>query len=223
MLFGRYEPQVVSVLLSISDAIKVAYDIGAHVGYMSLALAERLGSDGKVFAFEPEPENIAIMQELIIRNDLQHIVCVIPVALANVNGEQKLIKWKSSSMHLLEKALDGQNVCDCSSTNVATCTLDSFIFEQSNPPPDLLKIDVEGAEVLVLQGSLRTLDTYSPKIIIEIHGPKNTLKVWGLLQSLDYSWSYLTKNGSEAVASEEGLLSYFSKESWTHHFLLCRQ
>lgn len=223
MLFGRYEPQVVSVLLSILDPIRVAYDIGAHVGFITLVLAERLSSDGKVFAFEPAPENIAVMQQLIIENSLQHKVSLIPFALADKNGKQNLINWKSSSMNLLETALDGQNACDCSSITVTTCTLDSFVFEQSNPAPDLIKIDVEGAESLVIKGGMRTLDVYAPKLLIEIHGPNNAQKTWSLLGRLDYSWNRLTANGQEEVSSEEKLFSYFSKDSWTHHFLLTRQ
>lgn len=222
MLFGRYEPQVVSVLLSMSNPIKVAYDIGAHVGFMSLVLAERASSEGKVFAFEPAPENIAIMQQLIVRNSLQHKVSLIPIALADENGEQNLINWKSSSMYFLESVLDGQKACGCSSTNVTTCTLDSFVFEQLNPPPELIKIDVEGAEALVIQGGLRTLDVYSPKLLIEIHGPRNAQKLWRLLQSLNYLWCHITPKGKEAVSSEEKLLSFFSKEAWTHHFLLVK-
>lgn len=220
MLFGRYEPQVVSVLLSMSDPIKVAYDIGAHVGFITLVLAQSVGLDGKVFAFEPAPENIAVMQQLIIQNSLQHKVSLIPIALADANGEQSLINWKSSSMYFLESALNGQKACGCSSINITTCSLDSFVFEQSNPSPDLIKIDVEGAEALVIQGGLRTLDVYSPKLIIEIHGPKNAQKIWELLRSFHYSWDHLTSKGREEVPSEKKLFSFFSKDSWTHHFLL---
>jgi FkbM family methyltransferase len=220
MLFGKYEPQVVSALLSMSDPIKVAYDIGAHIGFMTLVLAEHAGLGGRVFAFEPAPENIAVMQQLIVQNSLQDKVSLIPIALADENGEQNLLKWKSSSMYFLESALDGQKASDCSLTTVTTCTLDSFVFEQLNQPPDLMKIDVEGAEALIIQGGLRTLDVYSPKVIIEIHGPKNAQKVWHLLQSFDYSWNHMTANGKGEVSSEEELLSYFSKDSWTHHFLL---
>jgi hypothetical protein len=98
-----------------------------------------------------------------------------------------------------------------------------FVFEELNPPPEILKIDVEGAESLIIQGGLRTLEDFSPRLLMEIHGPKNALKVWELLQNLDYSWSHLTKNGREGVTSGQRLTSYFSKDSWTHHFLLMRQ
>jgi len=220
MLFGKYEPQVVSVLLSISDPIKVAYDIGAHIGFITLVLTESVGLNGRVFAFEPAPENITVVQQLIIQNNLQSKVHMVPIALADVNGKQKLIKWKSSSMHLLESTVNGQYIRDCSSTIVSTCTLDSFIFEQSNPAPGLIKIDVEGAEGLVLRGGLRTLSVYSPRILIEIHGPKNAKGVWELIRGFDYSWNHLSVNGQETVVSEKQLLSFFCRDSWTHHFML---
>jgi FkbM family methyltransferase len=222
MVFGRYEPQVVSVLLGMLHPIKVAYDIGAHIGFMTLVLAESASSDGKVFAFEPAPENMAVMQQLIIQNSLQHKVSLIPTALADKVGEQNLINWKSSSMHFLESALDGQNVSHCSSLVVPTCTLDSFVFENLNPPPDLIKIDVEGAEALVIQGSLRTLGVYSPHLVIEIHGPKNAEEVWRLLQSFEYVWWHLNPREREIINTRETLLSYFSKDSWTQHFLLTK-
>lgn len=101
-------------------------------------------------------------------------------------------------------------------------TLDLFVFEQSNPAPDLLKIDVEGAEALVIQGGLRTLNSYSPTLLIEIHGPRNAQKLWRLLQSLNYLWCRITAKGKEPVSSEEKLLFFFSKEAWTHHFLLVK-
>lgn len=223
MVFGRYESHVVRELISPRKSIKIAYDIGAHIGYMTLALAMQPGPEPKVFAFEPDPENIALMQQLIKQNGLQDAVRVEPVALAEGNGQDRLIKGRCSSMFLLERALDGQDTKECSAITVDTCSLDAFVFEQSNPPPDVLKIDVEGAEALVIKGSLRTLEVYSPWLLMELHGPKNALKVWKLLQSLAYSWRHLTKNGDELVVSEKRLLSYFSKDSWTQHFLLFKE
>jgi FkbM family methyltransferase len=222
MIFGKYEPHVVDGLFGIPRPINVAYDVGAHIGYMTLMLAHKIGPGGKVFAFEPEYNNTLVMKQMLILNGLQNNICVIPVALTDVSGKEKLIKWKSSSMCLLESALDGQDFKNCSTTTVDTTTLDTFVFAGLNPPPDLLKIDVEGAEALVIQGGLRTLEVYSPRLLMEIHGPKNALKVWELLQNLHYSWSHLTKNGHEVVTSEQRLLSYFSKESWTQHFLLLK-
>jgi FkbM family methyltransferase len=222
MVFGRYEPNVLRTIFSIQEAVKVAYDIGAHIGYMTLALAVHMGSDAKVFAFEPNPENIALIEQLIKQNSLEDVIHVEGVALADVKGQEWLIKGKCSAMCLLERALDGHGLKNGSPITVDTYTLDAFVFEHLNPPPDLIKIDVEGAEALVIQGSLRTLAVYSPHLVIEIHGPKNAGEVWRLLQGFEYVWWHLDARQREIVNTRETLLSYFSKDSWTQHFLLAK-
>jgi FkbM family methyltransferase len=222
MLCGRYEPEVVSELLSMVDGQMIAYDIGAHIGFMTLVLAEGL-VNGKVFAFEPVEENLHFLEELITGNDLSRCVVVVPAALGNTNTIQRIVIFKSPAMNLLESAVDGQDTNGCPQRKVNTLTLDQFVFDQGNATPGLLKIDVEGAEALVLEGGLRTLEVYSPKIIIEIHGPRNAQKTWRLLDPLNYRWSHLCRGGRKGVVKEENLLSLFSKDSWVHHFLLIRE
>ena len=219
MLCGRYEPEVVSTLLSLLNPSTVAYDVGANIGYLTLALAEGI-DHGKIFAFEPVPENQVLLQELIAANNLGTKVRVVPVALSNLECRQKMYIYHSPATSLLESALDGQNIIDQQAIIIATTTLDAFVFEKQNQAPHILKIDVEGAEFLVLEGGLRTLKEFSPKIIIEIHGPENAQKIWSLLKDSPYSWWHLTLQERKSVPSEEKLLSFFSAVSWTQHFLL---
>lgn len=222
MIFGCYEPAVISEILRLSQIRKIAYDVGAHIGYMSLALAQGIKNGGKIFAFEPNPGNVQLISKLVTMNKLEKQVTVIPLALADKKGKQKFTMWHSPSMHLLQSAIEGQDTVACETILVESSTIDSFVFDQENPPPDLMKIDVEGAEALVLKGALRTLGSCSPDIIVEIHGPKNAARVWDMLDSLEYSWMKLTAKGQIPVMTKENLVSYFSKHSWTHHFLLIK-
>ena len=222
MLFGRYEPAVMSEITRLLETTKVVYDVGANVGYMTLALAHRIKSSGRVFAFEPVPGNIDFLRQMCLLNGLHKRVAVLPLALGDKVGEQELVMWGTSAMHLLEPAMNGQDASSCPSIIVEVSTLDSFVFELNNPPPHLIKIDVEGAETLVLKGSIHTLATYSPSIIVEIHGPSNAQGSWDTLDGLSYNWLKLTEKGREAVVTKERLLSYFTKDSWTHHFVLTR-
>jgi FkbM family methyltransferase len=222
MLFGCYEPAVISEILRLPQMRKIAYDVGAHVGYITLALAHGIKNGGKVFAFEPEPANVQFLGKLVTMNKLEKRVTLIPLALADKKGQHKFAIWRSPSMHQLQSAIDGQDSALCQMIQVEGSTIDSFVFDYENPPPDLIKIDVEGAEALVLKGALRTLGVCSPNIIIEIHGPKNGARVWELLHRLKYTWSMLTKKDRSAVPTKENLLSYFAKDSWTHHFLLIK-
>jgi FkbM family methyltransferase len=219
MLCGRYEPEVVSTLLSLLNPSTVSYDVGANIGYLTLVLAEGV-NDGIIFAFEPVPENQALLQELIAANNLGTKVRVVPVALSNLECRQKMYIYHSPATSLLESALDGQNINEQQAIIVATTTLDAFVFEKHNPAPHILKIDVEGAEFLVLEGGLRTLKEFSPKLMIEIHGPQNAHKIWHLLKDSSYSWWHLAVQGGKSVSSEEILFSFFSAVSWNQHFLL---
>jgi FkbM family methyltransferase len=222
MLFGRYEPAVISEVLQLSETTIVVYDVGANIGYITLALAHSIKDHGKVFAFEPLPGNVEIIKKLITINNLEKMVEVLPLALGDKTEKQKFVMWGSSAMHLLESASNGHDTSCCTSIMVDSATLDSFVFECKNPPPHLIKIDVEGAETLVLKGALRTLETYSPAILAEIHGPTNAARVWDALDTLDYKWLKLTPRGRSTCATSETLVSYFTKDAWTHHFLITR-
>jgi FkbM family methyltransferase len=222
MLLGRYEAKVLRELYAFAGSIKVAYDVGANVGYVSLALADLVGEGGRVFSFEPEPENRALMEQVISVNRAEKIIQIVPLAVGNSIGPQRFIRWKASSMNLLEMAIDGQDVSACESSIVQSTTLDAFIFENNNPPPDLAKIDVEGAEGLVLDGGLMTIKRYSPVILIEVHGPNSAKKVWNFMKECQYFCWHISQNGRLPISSLEKCLSLFSKETWTQHFLLIR-
>jgi len=222
MLLGRYEPTVVSELLS-AGPIDVAYDVGAHLGFMSLVLSKLVGKTGKIFAFEPIPENRVAIDRLIDMNRLHQVIQVSPLALGESNGKKRMLLRECSSMHQFEEAYEGKGRNTYLTEDVESCTLDSFIFERGNPFPQLIKIDVEGAEVPVLKGALKTLELFKPTFVVEIHGPKCGQELWNLLRDFNYSWWHLTFRGRKPALTKENLLSNFSKDSWTHHFLLLKR
>jgi hypothetical protein len=77
-------------------------------------------------------------------------------------------------------------------------TLDHFVFQGENPVPDFLKIDVEGAEALVLQGATRLLAEVRPMMIIELHNPEAAGEVWQIMSSSGYSFFRLEPGFPEA-------------------------
>lgn len=134
MLFGRFEPPVVSQFLFDAGVTRIAYDAGAHVGYMTLVLTEILSKKGIVFAFEPVPFNHALIEKLILLNRLNGKVRLVPLALGNTIGEQRMVVWESSLMNQLEIAAGGEKANGRPRIITAMSTLDSFVFEQLNPP-----------------------------------------------------------------------------------------
>jgi FkbM family methyltransferase len=223
MLVGRYEPQVVRKIRSLAGSIKVAYDIGSHVGYMAVVLCHCGGAE-RVYAFEPVPSNAFLIETLAADNRLASKIMVVPKAVANADGIQRMHTWRSSAMFFLDSARDGQPVNPADAFTVQASTLDSFVFEDVEDPPDFIKLDVEGAEELVIQGALRTIGTYNPRILIEIHGPKNALNTWSRLAPFQYEWKHIAPNGKEnQIFCADDLPKLFSEDSWTAHFFLSRK
>ncbi|MDD1779205.1 MAG: FkbM family methyltransferase [Candidatus Helarchaeota archaeon] len=223
LVLGNYEEDLVDQIVRCSYPINIAYDIGAHVGYMTLALAKvarRFG--GKVFAFEPFPENAHRILELVRINNLADKIILMELALCDQVGAQNLLLGPSTYMNKLECARSGKCEDLYPRMNVSGSTIDHLVFAEGCPNPDLIKMDVEGAEVAVIWGALQTIQSYHPIFFIEIHGPENAGKLWKIFSDFDYSWWSISLKGEHLMSHLENCLSLFSKDSWTQHFLLTK-
>jgi FkbM family methyltransferase len=154
------------------------WDVGAHFGYHTLAFAQLVGSSGSVVAFEPNPANLDRLHENLARNhDLSARVQVMPMALADADGEQTFVfsraiaSGQSSGSHL-ERAMVPSPIEEYASfqrATVPTRTADSVWRDGQLPAPDAIKIDVEGAESLVLDGAADLLHAQRPTLFLEVH------------------------------------------------------
>ena len=138
----------------------VFYDIGASFGLHSVFAAQRL-SRGEVIAFEPSSENFEQLLSNIAHND----VSVRPVQLALSNSTGTVAFDEASESITSEgPAPSGQTV--------QTVDGDAYVSTSDLPVPDVVKVDVEGAEPLVLQGLERTLaETDCRTVYCEVHLP----------------------------------------------------
>jgi FkbM family methyltransferase len=189
---------------------------------MTLVLTERIKDGGSVFAFEPLPTNQGLLEKMVSLNALNGKVRIVPTALGDTNGTEKMVIRESPFMNQLD-SVAAENVKGGPTILAPISTLDSFVFAESNPPPDLIKIDVEGAEAKVITGGIKTLGNFSPVLLLEIHGPGNAARSYRLLRNLGYDWFLVEREGAERITNEEHLLSLFSKDSWTHHFRVIRK
>ena len=159
---GRYEAARTQ---EFADAIvpgAVVYDIGANVGMYTLIASARVGITGCVYAFEPSERNLCYLRRHITMNNLQNCT-VVPKAVCNEVGTRRFAAAsRDSSMARI--SMDGELV-------VPATTLDECVYSSTRfRPPNVLKIDVEGAELEVLQGAEQTLTQFHPTILVEIHG-----------------------------------------------------
>jgi len=166
MAMGEYEEQTTSLFERTLKPGMVMMDVGAHVGYFSLLAARQVGSEGKVFSFEPDPIN----HELLVQNiELNQYNNIFPVNAAMGDNV--------GSLTLFQTALDSgrhstyrHGLPESGSVEVDVSTLDAFLDARDWPGIDLVKVDVEGAEMDVLRGMAGLLEK-SPglKLIMEFN------------------------------------------------------
>ncbi|MCB9876423.1 MAG: FkbM family methyltransferase [Planctomycetes bacterium] len=140
-------------------------DVGANIGYYSLMAAALVGPRGQVLAFEPDPGHAELLRRSAARNGFDN-VGIQRMALSDRGGRGELFRNPANSGN--QSLLAANNSSCGESVTVAIDTLDGFL-ERHPPsrPIDLLKVDVEGAEGLVLRGARRALANPSVKVLME--------------------------------------------------------
>jgi FkbM family methyltransferase len=128
-------------------------DIGAHIGYFSVMGADSVGSNGKVYAFEPEPKNFSMLKKNIEANEFSNVVLE-KCAISDCAGEMTLYidKKNLGNMSLSSKNIPPEDAGG--QVKVKTVTLDEYFKGKS---VDYIKIDVQGAEADVFAGGEETL------------------------------------------------------------------
>ena len=159
---GRKEPWTVNWLNDNVTPGDIVYDIGANVGVFSLIAAANLDGQGTVVAFEPGYANFGRLCENIRLNRLTRLIVPVPVPLSHRPGLQ-WFKYKSTEPGQSRHRFGGKrwdparDKVKSSEQPVLAMTLDQAVHDFNVPPPTLLKLDVDGAEDLVLRGAASVL------------------------------------------------------------------
>jgi len=150
--------------LSSGDTI---FDIGANIGVLTLLMAKHPNSVGsKLYSFEPEPKNFEQLDQNIVLNDLQDKVSPVQLALGVSEGEA-VLHVRGTAGEGRHSIAESAGSTDDIAVPLATC---SGFAARESVKPDVLKIDVEGAEGQVLAGMKEMLNTHAPReIFLEIH------------------------------------------------------
>jgi FkbM family methyltransferase len=164
---GIYEPEFTAAIVEHVKMGDICYDIGGYRGYISgvMALAGAL----EVFVFEPLPANQLALRRLCELNPELHIN-VVTVALGDADESAFFKVMPDSSMGKLDKSPFQADAAAIGELPVMVRQIDSLLQSREIPPPNVVKIDVEGCEFNVLRGALDMLRTSRPKIFLEAHG-----------------------------------------------------
>jgi FkbM family methyltransferase len=166
---GHWEPPVAQAIHRHLPPGGVLIDVGAHIGYHSLKAATEVGPAGHVIAVEPNPATLRVLRENI-RASGATTVRVEPVACSNAEGTLEF--FAAAEANTGESSLSRENASGAGqiagSYRVRAKTLDAIVKDAALSRVDVIKIDVEGAEMLVLQGARETLARYHPALIVEV-------------------------------------------------------
>jgi FkbM family methyltransferase len=178
----------------------VVIDVGANVGFFSVRFAQWVGDSGEVISIEPEERNYASLISALKRKNLASRVRALKAVAAAVPGTTYLeINQLHPADHKLSR--DGTGLA------VEAVRLDDLIEDKGNLRPGLVKIDVQGAEMLVLQGASDILRLSGPALFIELD--ENGLGKFGTsvsaildhLSHYGYETYWLTRAGAHRKAS----------------------
>jgi FkbM family methyltransferase len=158
-LLGTYEPFMQEALRRFVRPGAVVYDVGGHVGFHSLYSALLAGPTGRVIAFEPDPEAIETLRREVLANPELRVE-IVASALSDTSGTLQLDTSIESSQ---------ARISPYGAVRVASRTVDSLVFEGKFPPPDVIKIDVEGHEGHVLRGTAGVLREFKPVVLCDYH------------------------------------------------------
>jgi FkbM family methyltransferase len=142
-------------------------DIGANLGLHSLYIAQIVGPEGRIYAFEPIPSNIRLLQRNIRLNAFENQVTVVDAALSN-SDDQYIEMSAPSDGVAVAAAINKNGKSGEQVIKVRNLHLDDYVMEKKLHPR-LIKIDVEGAEHEVLKGAEKTLLQHRPILVVEVH------------------------------------------------------
>lgn len=172
IIFNLSEPGQLSYAARLLRPDSVCFDLGANVGFYTLLFATRAKH---VYAFEPLPRNIRCLHRILEVNRINNAT---------------ILPWAVSDKTTLSTFQQGENVAvgrldPAGNHPTFTVALDDFVSTYGRVP-SVVKIDVEGAELAVLEGSRRLLTHHAPTILLSTHSDRLRSDCFRLLQTLNY-------------------------------------
>lgn len=201
-----YEKPVFDRLSSIVKPGWVVYDVGANLGIYTLQFSSLVAQDGFVYSIEANPVCIYFLRANLEKN-ISSNCQIIPIALTN--GQKQVaftINYSNSALGLTQSSPFYQSKIG-HEISVHGLSLDDLISDYQLRIPDLIKIDVEGAEGFVVSGMQSTINKHHPLLLIEIHGREAARITAGNLKKHNYNYQDLVTQ--ELFSNEAQLIAWF--------------
>ena len=166
---GRYEPQETALIRSILRPGMSFVDVGANWGYFTLLAASLVGPSGRVLSLEPDPRLFSILQQNIARSSLSQVTAL-ELAAAGESGSLTLAGYTERGGNYGISRIVPTSVESENSFQVESDSLDHILEERGMFSVDLMKMDIEGAEVFAIPGLEDSLTKMRiRRLLLELH------------------------------------------------------
>ncbi|MDO8562106.1 MAG: FkbM family methyltransferase [bacterium] len=200
MLSGRYERETGALLRRIVKPGDTVVDIGAHIGYFTRRLSKDAGPRGRVFAFEPEPGNFALLRENT--RHCANVECV-RAAVSDSSG--------TATLHIVPGSTGCHSLVGLAGVPLAvpTILLDEFIAGKNMREVTVVKMDIEGGEPLALKGMSGLISSGKCALVMEFNpaallsGGTAPEKFLASLEEQGFAISAILPQGLEPLSSRE--------------------
>jgi FkbM family methyltransferase len=164
---GYYNPDLSLAIKKLVEPGMQTIDVGANVGAYTLLIAKQAGTNGRVISIEPNPEVFKRLEYNITLNNLQNHVATHQIALSDHRGEAILFTPQAEYINRGISSLQQYSEYLTEQTMVGVQTLDDFFADLKLDHLDFLKIDTDGSDALIINGGLKTITHFRPRIIFE--------------------------------------------------------
>jgi FkbM family methyltransferase len=180
---GTYETDFARRIAASIHSQSIAYDIGGWHGFFGGVMAAQ--GAFQVHVFEPLPANAERIRRLVALNS-SYQIALHEVAVGECEGEMDLLMMPETSMAKLETSTFQPGAGASERVPVKVRSIDSMVKNGEISAPSVMKVDVEGAELMVFRGAIETLRRHKPIIFAEVHSSILLTQCQELLEGLGY-------------------------------------
>lgn len=225
---GTWEPFETTVFSRLLQPDDIVLDLGANIGWFSVIASKCLGEGGRVFSFEPDPQNARLLRINTALADVGNRVSIFNMAVSDAEGRLPLYKSESNrGDHRLFADAEARDFVE-----VPVTTLDRFL-ENTDRLPTLVKSDTQGSESRILRGAQRLFERgWRPIILAEFwpfgltHSGADPLALWHTLEGMGYTMYEVAEYNPVLVKAslermQARLATDLNPEGWFFTNLLC--
>lgn len=206
-IYPNFEPGETEIVKKFVKKGMTVVDAGANIGYFTLLMARLVGRSGKVHAFEPGRENVELLKKNIALNSRENVI-VNDMALSDKAGELNFyISASNPQDHRIIKDLREKR----KSYKVKSITLNDYF---KNSKVDFIKMDIQGAELLALEGAMKIIARCKPLLIIEywpygiVQLGRKPEELFAILEKMKYQIMLINQsNGKLESINKKNLLA----------------